>query len=206
LHPNGDSTILDALLITETHDEITRALHEIEGQPNLKPPPGDLMALITAQHRSNFDLWHEEDKARTPNAPDSVIAQVKHTIDRLNQQRNDLVEKIDLHLLEHLTQNPAAPLHSETPGLIIDRLSILELKIWHTREEAHRASATAQHRERNQARLALLEEQRSDLAACLDQLWSQILHGTRRFRLYRQMKMYNDPDLNPAIYSQNKAK
>ena len=108
---------------------------------------------------------------------------------------------MDVWLLDTIPpQNAAAPLHSETPGLIIDRLSILALKIFHTREEAHRASATDAHRQRNLDRLALLEEQRADLAACLDALWTAIQHGERRFKLYRQLKMYNDPDLNPAIY------
>jgi hypothetical protein len=83
---------------------------------------------------------------------------------------------------------------------MIDRLSILALKIFHTREEAHRGSATEAHRQRNAERLALLEEQRDDLAACLDALWSEVLDGKRRFKLYRQMKMYNDPELNPVMY------
>jgi Protein of unknown function (DUF4254) len=92
-------------------------------------------------------------------------------------------------------------LHSETPGLMIDRLSILALKIYHTRDEANRASATEEHRMRNVERLAVLEEQRDDLAGCLDLLWAEVLGGTRRFKLYRQMKMYNDPELNPAVYA-----
>jgi hypothetical protein len=83
---------------------------------------------------------------------------------------------------------------------MIDRLSILALKIYHTREEAERAGAPAGHAERNLERLAILEEQRADLAACLDALWRETLAGTRRFKLYRQLKMYNDPSLNPAIY------
>lgn len=177
---------------------------------HLQPSPGagevtafpDIMDLATCQHRANFDLWHEEDAARSPDAPDSTIAFVKHEIDRLNQRRNDLVEKIDLALLDEVgPQNELAPLHSETPGLIVDRLSILALKIYHTAEEAHRESATEQHRRRNLERLYILEQQRNDLASCLDQLWQQILRGERRFRLYRQMKMYNDPELNPVLYS-----
>jgi len=161
-----------------------------------------MLGLATRQHRANFDLWHEEDAARAPDAPDSDIAHVKHEIDRLNQLRNDLVEKIDLALLgEAGIQNEGAPLHSETPGLIVDRLSILSLKIYHTAEEAHRESATEAHRARNLERLHILEQQRNDLAYCLDVLWGQILRGERRFRLYRQMKMYNDPDLNPVLYS-----
>jgi hypothetical protein len=94
----------------------------------------------------------------------------------------------------------AADLHSESPGLIVDRLSILSLKIFHTREEAERADAPEGHRERNSERLAILEEQRADLAGCLEALWQETLAGTRRFKLYRQLKMYNDPSLNPAIY------
>ena len=83
---------------------------------------------------------------------------------------------------------------------MIDRLSILALKIYHTREEAERKDAPAGHAELNSSRLAILEEQRADLAGCLDALWQETLGGKRRFKLYRQLKMYNDPTLNPAIY------
>jgi hypothetical protein len=192
--------MLDALLITRMQDGMTAALHETEGGSAIETSADGLMALAMAQHQANFELWHEEDKVRAPKVSDAEIARVKRAIDGLNQRRNDLVEKMDLWLMESLEQEIAAPLHSETPGLMIDRLSILALKIYHTREEAHRASATEAHRLRNVGRLALLEEQRDDLAGCLDVLWAEVLQGTRRFKLYRQMKMYNDPDLNPAVY------
>jgi hypothetical protein len=192
--------MLDAILITRMQDAVTIALHEVDSELEIETTADGLMAIAMAQHRANFELWHEEDKARDPSATDTEIAQVKHAIDALNQRRNDLVEKIDLWLLDRLEQNESAPLNSETPGLMIDRLSILELKIYHTREEAHRESASASHRRRNQDRLTLLEEQRDDLARCLDTLWSEVLMGARRFKLYRQMKMYNDPELNPAVY------
>jgi Protein of unknown function (DUF4254) len=192
--------MLDALLITRMQEEMTAALHETEGQLEIETTADGLMALAMAQHRANFELWHEEDKARAPEVPDAEIARVKRAIDVLNQRRNDLVEKMDLWLIERLEQDTEAPLHSETPGLMIDRLSILALKIYHTHEEANRASATEGHRSRNVARLVLLEEQRDDLAGCLDALWAEVLKGTRRFKLYRQMKMYNDPELNPAVY------
>ncbi len=186
----------DSLL--RLHDQANTAWHDAS---LVDPPIDDLAAFLLAQHRANFDLWHEEDDARSPLATDARITQIKHSIDRLNQQRNDLVEQIDQYLLTlAASQNEAAPLHSETPGLIVDRLSILSLKIFHTSEETRRASATELHRQRNRERLALLIHQRSDLAQCLDELWAQVLSGHRRFHLYRQMKMYNDPDLNPAVY------
>ncbi|HTW47158.1 MAG TPA: DUF4254 domain-containing protein [Acidobacteriaceae bacterium] len=160
---------------------------------------------VLAQHRANFDLWHTEDRARDPRATEADIVEVKRSIDRINQRRNDLAERCDAILLEHLAArglpNPAGELNSESPGLMIDRLSILALKIFHTEEEIERAGAPAGHAERNRDRLALLNEQRDDLVGCLDRLWAETLAGTRRFKIYRQLKMYNDPTLNPAIYS-----
>jgi hypothetical protein len=162
------------------------------------------LTAVERQHRANFDLWHIEDEARTPQASDESLAGVKRQIDTTNQQRNDLVEELDRILLGWLESNglpnPGAPLNSESPGLMIDRLSILSLKIYHTREEAARGHAPAGHTERNRKRLAMLEEQRNDLSDCLDALWRETLAGTRRVKIYRQLKMYNDPDLNPAIY------
>jgi hypothetical protein len=200
--------MLNALEITQLHDQATQRWHQDQSSSEpLSPTPSSVLTdLALAHHRANFDLWHEEDNAREPGASDARIAQVKRNIDAFNQTRNDLVEAIDRALLEAAgPQDPAAPLHSETPGLILDRLSILALKLYHTAEESRRPSATDAHRRRNLARLALLEEQRSDLAACLDALWNEVLDGKRRFKLYRQMKMYNDPDLNPAIYTHTAA-
>jgi hypothetical protein len=195
--------MLDALEITRLHDEATERWHGPDPWPASWPSqPTTLVEIALANHRANFDLWHEEDKAREPDSTDTRIAQIKRAIDVLNQTRNDLVESMDRILLTAAgDQDPAAPLHSETPGLILDRLSILALKIYHTAEETHRAFATEAHHQRNLTRLALLKEQRDDLAACLDVLWNEVLTGRRRFKLYRQMKMYNDPDLNPAMYT-----
>jgi hypothetical protein len=201
--------MLEAHQITQLHDEATLRWHQDEAQPHSVTPaqPSDVfIETALAHHRANFDLWHEEDKAREPEVSDSRIATVKHNIDKLNQTRNDLVEVMDHTLLDVAgQQNPVAPLHSESPGLILDRLSILALKIYHTAEEARRASASEAHHQKNLSRLALLEEQRSDLAACLDTLWREVLDGKRRFKLYRQMKMYNDPELNPAVYTHKAA-
>jgi Protein of unknown function (DUF4254) len=197
--------MLSAETIVKLHDERISAWHA-DVEDAAKPTTGNWLDLVTRQHRANFDLWHIEDEARTPEATDSHLAAVKRRVDSTNQFRNDLAEELDRTLLDWLTPrglpDPGAPLHSESPGLIIDRLSILALKIFHTREEAERMDATDSHAERNRSRLAILEEQRADLAGCLDSLWKETLASKRRFKLYRQLKMYNDPDLNPAIYRQ----
>lgn len=194
--------MLSAAEIVELHDRCVKEWHLAEA-------PGEdcateWLAAVERQHRANFALWHIEDEARRPGATDGEIAEVKRRIDRTNQHRNDLAEELDRMLLGWLSElglpRPGSPLHSESPGLIIDRLSILALKIYHTREEAERVAAPAGHAERNRERLSVLEEQRADLAGCLDGLWRETLEGARRFKIYRQLKMYNDPALNPAIY------
>jgi hypothetical protein len=195
--------MLSANTIIDLHDQRTHAWHRVP-RGGAEKEPADWNALVAAQHGANFDLWHIEDEARAPGASDAELAHVKRRIDRTNQRRNDLVEQLDRALLDWLATealpNPDAPLHSESPGLIIDRLSILSLKIYHTRQEADRLDAPDGHAQRNRERLSILEEQRTDLCYCLDALWHETLAGSRRFKLYRQLKMYNDPALNPAIY------
>jgi Protein of unknown function (DUF4254) len=219
----GLTEMLSADAIAALHDRLTSDWHQFPGGPGAAAFPGveagpatsggngdedevaaEWLAAVARQHRANFDLWHIEDEARAPGATNAEVAGVKRRVDLTNQRRNDLAEDLDRDLLAWLKlrglPNPGAELHSESPGLIIDRLSILALKIYHTREEAERADAPSGHAERNRERLAILEEQRADLTGCLDAVWRQTLAGTRRFKLYRQLKMYNDPSLNPAIY------
>jgi hypothetical protein len=196
--------MLSADAIVKLQDATTAAWHALPEAGDDFSSADPWLARVARQHRANFDLWHIEDEARTPGATDAQLADVKRRIDRTNQLRNDLVEDLDRTLLDWLAPQrlPAqeSPLHSETPGLIIDRLSILALKIYHTREESERCDASREHWERNRDRLVILADQRADLARCLDALWRETLAGTRRFKLYRQLKMYNDPTLNPAIY------
>ena len=207
--------MVSATEIVGLQDRLTREWHE---RPDASVggaaaagagAEGEWLGLVACQHRANFDLWHIEDKARTPGASDRAIALVKQGVDVTNQLRNDLVEELDRAMMSWMEArglpNPAAPLHSESPGMMIDRLSILALKIYHTKEEAERKDAPPGHTERNRERLTILEEQRDDLAECLDVLWRETVEGTRRFKLYRQLKMYNDPTLNPAIYGKSVA-
>ncbi len=191
--------MLRAAHIIELHDQSTAHGHNSSSPAPTPHDPFD--QLVLDQHQANYDLWHREDEARDPHATDATIVHVKHDIDRLNQLRNDLAEQIDITLLQLSPDIPSAPLNSESPGLIVDRLSILALKIFHTHEQLHRS--TPEHQHRNQSRLAVLTEQRSDLASCLDALWSDVLAGRRRFKLYRQLKMYNDPTLNPVLYNRS---
>lgn len=185
--------------IASLQDRLTEAWHS--GQS--LEPAHDLEELIIEQHRHNFDLWHEEDRARSPVADDREVADTKRRIDVLNQQRNDQIEAIDRELLRRLESSGLTlrgPLHSETPSMIIDRLSILSLKIFHTREQLDRRDVSEAHLSRNRERLEALRQQRDDLAGCLQELWEEVCRGQRRFQLYRQLKMYNDPELNPEIY------
>jgi hypothetical protein len=195
--------MLSASEIVKLQDLLVESWHlapEIPETANLS----EWLSAVARQHRANFDLWHIEDEARAPGVTDAALADVKHRIDKTNQLRNDLAEALDSALLAFLEPQALpyanAPLNSESPGLIIDRLSILALKIYHTREEADRADAPSGHAARNRDRLAILQQQRADLAGCLEALWRETLDGTRQFKLYRQLKMYNDPSLNPAIY------
>jgi len=185
--------------IPKLHDEFTACWHS---DPEAGSGSG-LESLVIEQHRQNFALWHEEDRARAPRASAEEIAQTKRYIDTLNQARNDLVEAIDRELLEELEVagvKQAGELHSETPGMIIDRLSILSLKIFHTQEEINRSDASTEHTKRNRDRLDVLVQQRQDLGACFCALWEDIRNSRKYFKLYRQLKMYNDPELNPEIY------
>jgi len=169
------------------------------------PQSSALWQAIEDNHRCNCLLWDEEDLARRRNVPDAEIAGNKRAIDGYNQRRNDAIEQIDGQLLQLLSGAPASPqarLSSETPGAIIDRLSILSLKIHHMRLQTQRTEVDAKHIEACRAKLARLEEQRDDLGACFDRLLAECARGETRFKVYRQFKMYNDPALNPAIYGE----
>ena len=164
-----------------------------------------LWQAIEDNHRNNSMLWDEEDLARRRNVPDAEIAKNKRAIDGYNQKRNDAVERIDEQLLIAIgNMRSEARLSSETPGAMIDRLSILSLKIRSMRLQAQRTDVDPPHVEECTRKLNRLNEQRADLAACLDRLLAECVRGESRFKIYRQFKMYNDPKLNPAVYGESK--
>ena len=162
----------------------------------------DLRSLILAQHFCNFSLWNHEDEARRRDVGDSYIADTKRAIDKWNQRRNDLIEKIDLHLLEQLKDCDVsrARLNSETAGSMVDRCSIMALKIHHMGINAAR-SDDLEVAVQSAGKLKVLRQQRGDLAGCLQELIDDFRAGRRFFKLYRQFKAYNDPRLNPALYT-----
>jgi hypothetical protein len=166
------------------------------------PTPGpaeDLAALVEAQHAANFGIWHEEDIVRRPGTPDAAIVAAKRAIDRLNQRRNDLIERLDDALLLRLPR-PGAGLrmHSETPGMIVDRLSILALRRYHMEEAALRPGADAAHVTRCLERLGMIDAQLAHLSEALALLLDEMAEGRLGFRVFRAIKMYNDPTLRPA--------
>ena len=151
--------------------------------------------------------WHFEDLIRDPQIDPVAALQLKRRIDAYNQQRTDMVEYIDSYFLQKykdVTPKPDAKINSESPAWAIDRFSILALKIYHMREEAVRTDATPEHRAACQAKLDVLLEQRKDLSTAIDDLLEDIASGNKYMKVYKQMKMYNDNDLNPVLYQNKK--
>ena len=147
--------------------------------------------------------WHYEDIIRDPHIDPIEALALKRRIDRSNQDRTDLVEEIDSYfrqLYSNVIPGPSARLNTESPAWAVDRLSILALKIYHMQEQVDRQDAEPEHIARCKAKLAVLEEQQKDLSLAIDQLLEDISAGRKYMKVYRQMKMYNDPTTNPILY------
>ena len=191
--------------ITDLHRTTVRRWHEGQIDNSYE----GFLRLVCEQHQRNYRLWHQEDVARSPDASDTEIAGVKRRIDRLNQQRNDYIEKLDDCLIYQLASRGVRPeadaqLNTETPGSVIDRLSILALRIYHMEEQAAREDAGPEHRRKAQVKLAVLQEQHRDLSSSLEGLLEDVASGRKRLKVYRQFKMYNDPTMNPYLYGGKK--
>jgi len=166
---------------------------------------GGLVPLILVNHEINFRLWHEEDLARDPDATDTKIANVKRNIDRLNQRRSDAVESIDNGFAVWLSDNGVTAKtderNTETVGSAFDRLSILALRVYHLRVESEREGLTQPHRDRTESSLSVATAQQTLLAKSLQTLIDEIVAGRKRHQTFKQLKMYNDPSLNPVLYN-----
>lgn len=152
--------------------------------------------------------WHLEDIIRDPHIDPLEALALKRRIDRSNQDRTDLVEQIDSYFRQKYCDvkvEPDARINTESPAWAIDRLSILALKIYHMKEQAERADATEEHRRKCAEKLHVLLEQQVDLSTAIDQLLDDISAGRKYMKVYRQMKMYNDPSTNPILYGKKKA-
>jgi hypothetical protein len=160
---------------------------------------------IEANHFFNTNLWNEEDLARRQKVSDTEIANNKRAIDKFNQARNDCIEKIDNFIIENMSalNHMYGKQNSESLGSIIDRLSILSLKIFHMSAQTKRFDVKESHIEICSEKLKILHKQRVDLSVCFDELVDDSQNKVRHFKQYRQFKMYNDPNLNPKIYNEN---
>ena len=148
--------------------------------------------------------WHFEDIIRDPQIDPVEALKLKRRIDKSNQDRTDLVELIDSYFLDKYKEVlalPDATINTESPAWAIDRLSILALKIYHMQQEVERTDTTKEHHDQCQVKLAILLEQKKDLSTAIDQLLADIEAGRKYMKVYKQMKMYNDPALNPVLYA-----
>ena len=173
--------------------------------PCMNPyPEGSFEAILYSKNWVDAVQWHLEDIIRDPEIDPVEALQLKRRIDRSNQVRTDMVEEIDTWYREKYRDVevlPDATINTESPAWALDRLSILALKIWHMREQAERTDADADHKARCRAKLDVLLEQREDLTTAIGQLLDDIAAGRKFMKVYRQMKMYNDPATNPVLYA-----
>jgi len=165
---------------------------------------GSLAFLLYQKCWIDTVQWHLEDIIRDPDIQPVEALAIKRRIDKSNQDRTDMVEYIDsyyLQLFQDITPKADARVNTETPAWAIDRLSILALKIYHMQAEATRTDASAEHRARCAAKLHVLLTQREDLTQSITELLEDLSAGTKRMKVYKQMKMYNDTDTNPVLYA-----
>ena len=165
--------------------------------------PESIEGILYAKNRIDAVQWHLEDIIRDPEIDPVEALALKRRIDRSNQERTDMVEELDSYfrtLYSGVEVAADATINTESPAWALDRLSILALKIYHMAAEAGRADASAEHRARCAAKLAVLEEQRTDLVSAIGALLDDIAAGRKHMKVYRQMKMYNDADTNPVLY------
>jgi ribosome-associated translation inhibitor RaiA len=199
--------MLTAALCYEIFDRSISEYHILDSvdaplQNPFQPP--DIKSLLYHKNWIDTVQWHLEDLIRDPNIDPVEALALKRRIDKSNQERTDLVERVDDYFLiefQHVKLQSGARQNSETPAWLLDRMSILLLKIYHMKEQVERKDASADHIARCQSKLDVLIEQKADMQLCFDELVDDLKKGIRKMKLYRQMKMYNDTSLNPVLYS-----
>jgi hypothetical protein len=190
----------------EIFDQIVKLYHvtdDVDAVFNNPFADGTIEHDLALKNWIDAVQWHLEDIIRDEAIDPVEALALKRRIDHSNQDRTDLVEEVDAYfrqLYANVEVLPGATLNTESPAWAIDRLSILALKIWHMREQTERADADADHIAKCQAKLDVLLEQRVDLTTAIDQLLDDIAAGRKFMKVYRQMKMYNDPETNPILY------
>jgi hypothetical protein len=195
-------------ICNEVFDRCIRDYHltdDVDAVINNPYPAPFIEHLLYAKCWVDAVQWHLEDIVRNPTIDPVAGLALKRRIDASNQVRTDMVEYIDSYFLEQyetIQRLPTATLNTESPAWAVDRLSILALKVYHMAAEAERQDAGEEHRKTCAAKLAVLNEQRKDLSTAIDQLISDIVAGRKYMKVYKQMKMYNDPGLNPVLYQQ----
>jgi len=194
---------LDAKHVVSVFQKSVSDWHK-EEKPYSNPyNPSTIDHTLYQKNQVDTIQWHIEDEIRSPDIPLEDVVALKRKIDALNQDRTDTVERLDDFvgdLVKNVTVKSDARLNSESPAWLMDRMSILELKIYHMKEQVERKDASQEHILNCQNKLNILTEQREDLILCLDELIEDYSKGIRRFKVYRQMKMYNDKNLNPSLY------
>lgn len=197
----------------KANDIFRRAINDYHVTDNVETPiqnPYEAGTIeATLYHKCWIDTvqWHFEDIIRDPQIDPQAALMLKRRIDKSNQDRTDMVEDIDTFFREQYKDVQVladATINTESPAWAIDRLSILALKIYHMQEQTERTDATADHLATCRGKLAVLLEQQVDLSSAIDQLLTDIAAGRKYMKVYRQMKMYNDPSTNPVLYGQSK--
>lgn len=194
------SELIQALAITKLHQNCI-----------IRWKAGDISHLyqdfyrqVEENHAFNYQLWHAEDRARRDDMGYEFVYHAKREIDQCNQARNNRMEAMDAWLFNRLqpATHTQCPVNSESPGMIIDRLSILALKFYHMELQTRRQDVAEAHRTNCQNKLTIIHQQLEQLALCFDNLIDEVVAQKRTFRVYHQFKMYNDPTLNPQLYGQ----
>lgn len=194
--------IINAALCNQVFDEAVRQYRGNTSESEIPTYVDNIKQILYRKNWIDNTQWDAEDLIRDPKAPIQDIVKLKRQIDGLNQDRTDLIEKLDDIIFNHMIDvkiDSSARINTETPAWAIDRLSILHIKIFQMHKETIRADAADSHKESCTKKLNILQIQKDDLSMAIDQLLNEMESGRCHAKTYKQMKMYNDPELNPVL-------